>query len=293
MSKVICWWSGGITSAVACKIAINLYGKNNCKVIFIDTFNEDDDTYRFKDDCANWYGVEIETITAIGDKYNSIEDVWRKYKSLNTASGAICSSTLKSDVRKKWQKENNYKHQVFGFEFDTKEFKRAKAMKLNYPETKPIFPLIMMAMNKQDCIDYVNKENIKPPRVYSLGLMNNNCAKTGCIQGGISYWQHLKNIMPDQFEKMAALEHELTDAKGKPVTILKDQSKESIKLANSLGLNRKYMPLFLKKHKDYPEIQTVMDKNGRKQEPLKDCNGFCGINDLVKDNKNVELNYDG
>ena len=47
--KIICWWSGGITSAVACKIALDLFkDKNECRVIMIDTGNEDEDTYRFK-----------------------------------------------------------------------------------------------------------------------------------------------------------------------------------------------------------------------------------------------------
>ena len=64
--KVICWWSGGITSAVACKVAIDLYGKDNCEVIMIDTHNEHSDTYRFKDDCSKWYGLPIKTISAIG-----------------------------------------------------------------------------------------------------------------------------------------------------------------------------------------------------------------------------------
>ena len=34
---IVCWWSGGVTSAVACKIAIDLYGLENCRFIFIDT----------------------------------------------------------------------------------------------------------------------------------------------------------------------------------------------------------------------------------------------------------------
>jgi len=37
MKKIICWWSGGITSAVACKIAIDSFGIENCQVIMIDT----------------------------------------------------------------------------------------------------------------------------------------------------------------------------------------------------------------------------------------------------------------
>ena len=48
---IICWWSGGITSAVACKLAIDEYGTGNCKVIMLDTRNEHDDTYRFLSDC--------------------------------------------------------------------------------------------------------------------------------------------------------------------------------------------------------------------------------------------------
>ena len=54
MKEIICWWSGGITSAVACKLAIRLYGREKCRVIMIDTHNEHPDTYRFKADCEEW-----------------------------------------------------------------------------------------------------------------------------------------------------------------------------------------------------------------------------------------------
>lgn len=290
-NKIICWWSGGITSAVACKLAIDLYGRDNCEVIFIDTMNEHDDTYRFMDDCSSWYGLKIKTITELGKKYTSIEHVWYSFNSLNTANGAICSSTLKKKARERWQKTNDFKHQVFGFEFETREFKRAQSLSVNYPECKPIFPLIMYGMTKQDCVDYANKHEIKVPEAYKLGLNNNNCLKTGCVQGGIGYWQLMHKIMPDQYEKMAKVEHDLTNSKGQPVTMLKDQSKESVELAKKLGYKRKYMPLFLKKHPDYPEIQTVLDKKAKEPEPLKDCNGFCGIDDLASKNKTrLELN---
>lgn len=113
-NPVICWWSGGITSAVACYICSMLFGIENCRIIFIDTKNEDPDTYRFKKDCEKWYGKEIETIT--NEKYNNIEEVWDKYQSLNVAHGAICSTELKREVRLKFQKENNYAFQSHGFD---------------------------------------------------------------------------------------------------------------------------------------------------------------------------------
>ena len=36
MKKAICWWSGGITSAVACKLAIDMLGIDNCEIVMID-----------------------------------------------------------------------------------------------------------------------------------------------------------------------------------------------------------------------------------------------------------------
>ncbi len=65
MSKVIAWWSGGITSAVACKLAIDFYGKDNVQVLFIDTKNEHEDTYRFLKDCQKWYGCLIGSILSL------------------------------------------------------------------------------------------------------------------------------------------------------------------------------------------------------------------------------------
>lgn len=276
--EIIGWWSGGITSAVACKYAIDLFGIENVRLIFIDTFNEGDDTYRFKKDCEKWYGKNIETITAIGGKYNSIRDVWFKYLSLNTAHGAICSTELKREVRKRWQKENpNYKYQIFGFDID--EPKRAKSMAINYPNAKPIFPLLLFANTKKDCVKIIEDANIKIPSTYLKGYLNNNCDKTGCVQGGIGYWQKKQREEPDVFDTMAIIEHELTDLKGEPVTMLKDQSKGG-------GL------VFLKPHPDYPHIKDLSMMKGREPQPLFECNGLCGINDLEerKESEN-EINY--
>jgi hypothetical protein len=276
--KIICWWSGGITSAVACKMAIDLFDKDKCRSIFIDTGNEDYDTYRFKDDCEKWFGIPIETITGLGDKFPTIQSVWRHYKSLNVANGAICSSTLKRDVRLKWQKENDYEYQVFGFDID--EPKRAKGMTTNYPEAKAIYPLLMHGMTKKMCIDLVADAGIEIPRAYQLGFQNNNCLKTMCIQGGIGYWQKVQRDMPDKFDTMADMEHELTNLKGEPVTMLKDQSKGG-------GL------VFLKPHKDYPNIKDISMMQGREPKPLMDCNGFgCAVNDFMPINQtDKEINF--
>lgn len=275
-NSIICWWSGGVTSAVACLLSIELYGLDRVRFVFIDTLNEDEDTYRFLSDCEKLYGKPIERIRNL--EYGKIQDVWYKYKSLNVANGAICSSELKRAVRLKFQASNSYKFQVFGFDID--EPKRAKAMSLNYPEANPIFPLLLYGYSKSKCIKILQEVGLEIPNAYKLGLNNNNCLKTGCVQGGVGYWQWMQINMVEVFEEMAKVEHELTNLKGKPVTMLKDQSKDG-------GL------VFLKPHKDYPNIKDISMMKGRPPKPLLECNGFCGVNDL--NTRNVtekEINYE-
>jgi 3'-phosphoadenosine 5'-phosphosulfate sulfotransferase (PAPS reductase)/FAD synthetase len=281
-NPIIAWWSGGITSAVTCKICIDLYGLEKVRIIFIDTFNEDEDTYRFKKDCEKWYGKKIETITAIGSEFNSIEEVWYKYRSLNVATGAICSSELKRATREKWQMENNFEYQAFGFELD--EVKRVKSMKMHWNKVKPIFPLLLFGYSKEDCIKIVSEAGITIPRMYLLGFQNNNCFKTGCVQGGIGYWQKMQREFPEKFDKMAQVEHDLTEMKGEPVTMLKDQSKEG--KASECNL------VFLKPHPKYPQIKDISMMKGRESKPLFECNGFCSINALQPNPTEEEINYE-
>jgi PP-loop superfamily ATP-utilizing enzyme len=275
-NPVIAWWSGGVTSAVTCYLCIKWFGVENVRVIFIDTKNEDSSTYVFKEQCENWYGCKIETIT--NTNYETIQDVWYRFNSLNVSHGAICSSTLKRDVRRKFETHNNYSYQAFGF--DAEELKRAKGMASNNPKARPIFPLLGLMLTKLNCIDIIKSAKsifleIDIPASYKLGYNNNNCLKTGCVQGGIGYWQKMDRDYPDKVDAMGKIEHDLTDRKGVPVTMLK----------NSKG------PVFLRKHTKYPDAQILANMEGREPKPLFECNGFCGTNDLVKNETEKEINY--
>lgn len=274
---IIAWWSGGVTSAVTCMICIETYGRSRVRVIFIDTHNEHEDTYRFKKDCEDWYKLPIETISNIGEEYETIQDVWIKHKSLNVAHGAICSYKLKRIAREKWEKDNKFTHQAFGFDVD--EPRRAKSMSLNNPRTKPIFPLLLHNYDKKKCIDIIQDVGIEVPVMYKMGFLNNNCFKTGCVQGGIGYWQKMMKDFPDKFDAMAKVEHNLTKLKGSPVTMLKDQGKNK-------GL------VFLKPHPKYPSVKDITMMRGREPKPLFECNGFCGTNDLEeRSTEEQDINY--
>jgi len=257
-SPVIAWWSGGADSALTCWFCILWFGIENVRIVFIDTRNEDPDTYRFKSDCEKWFGKEIETISS--KHYDNIEEVWEKYLSLNNSTGAICSAELKRAVRIEFQNRNGFSHQAFGF--DVEEIDRAESMAKNYPDSRPIFPLIYKFIKKKDSLKMLVRCMIQPPTSYKLGYNNNNCLETGCVQGGIGYWQKYKIDFPARFLKMANREHYYTDLKGQPVTILKDQSKGG-------GL------VFLIPHPKYPYIKDISMMKGRPVEQLMECNGFC------------------
>lgn len=53
------WFSCGVTSAVACKLAIDMYGSENVDLWYIETGASHPDNGRFIKDCENWYGKEI------------------------------------------------------------------------------------------------------------------------------------------------------------------------------------------------------------------------------------------
>lgn len=265
--NIVAWFSGGVTSAVACKLAIDLFGRENVRVIFMDTRNEHDDTYRFLKDCSRWYQKEIETVHNFNNEIKTIKDVWLKHNKLNISVGAPCSADLKRSLRQKLQTKYKFDGHIFGF--DINEPHRAKGMSLNWRKINPIFPLLLYGYSKKDCIRILQDNNIEIPEAYKLGYSNNNCLKTGCVQGGIGYWQKFKKDFPKKFETMAELEHELTKKAGEPVTISKDQTN-----------NRDFDLVFLKKNPNYPSMKDISEMKGRQPEPLVDCMGFCGSNDL-------------
>lgn len=225
-NRVIAWWSGGVASALACILALKKY--QNVHIAFCDTSSEHPDTYRFMKDWEKRTGATVHIYKS--KKFKEPEEVWRHFNGLNFAPGAPCSSELKRAVRIKIQDINNDYGQVFGFDYCKKEIRRSKKMIKNYPEINPIFPLIEHKISRERIFRVLKWIGLKPPVIYKH-FLNNNCIgaddspKGGCVQGGIGYWQKMKTIYPKKFEYMANIEQELTEIKGEPVTICKDQRK--------------------------------------------------------------------
>lgn len=203
------WWSAGITSAVACKIALELY--DNVELYYIETGKAHPDNARFKAECEKWYGKEI--ITVRNSKgYKDPLDVIYKTKYVNGPDGARCTKELKKEVRYEIQEQLKptlfnqtvLTHQVFGFEWEKKQVNRAIRFIEQYPETKPLFPLIEKGLNKDQCAALIMNAGIELPAMYKLGYPNNNCI--GCVKGGKGYWNKIRVDFPEDFAAMAKAE---------------------------------------------------------------------------------------
>jgi hypothetical protein len=202
---IIAWWSAGVTSAVATKLAIDKYGKDNVLPIYFHIDSAHEDNARFKEQCEEWYGRDIRVEQAKG--YNNQFDVITRDKYVNGPGGARCTLVLKKKVRQKLEKELEYTGQVFGFEYSKKEVNRAIRFKEQYPDAKPLFPLIDHKMTKPECLFYLEQTGIKRPEMYTLGYGNNNCI--GCVKGGMGYWNKIRIDFPDYFARMAEAERQV------------------------------------------------------------------------------------
>lgn len=200
---IISWFSGGVTSAVACKIAQNNY--ENVQPIFIETGGHHSDMPRFIKDCEDWFKVKVKVLQ--DTRFKDHIDLCEKLRVVNFISGAECSRTLKKKVRQAFEKTVDFEGQVFGFEFEKKEINRAIRFKEQNPKAKPLFPLIDKQLNKANCMSILENAGIELPTMYKLGYANNNCI--GCVKGGKGYWNKIREDFPETFKRMAEVERKI------------------------------------------------------------------------------------
>ena len=91
-------------------------------------------------------------------------------------------------------------NQVWGFEYNPKEINRAIRHGQQYPNTKPLFPLIEKGLDKNECAGLLINAGIELPEMYKLGYNNNNCI--GCVKSqSPTYWNLVRETFPDVFEQ--------------------------------------------------------------------------------------------
>lgn len=209
---ILGWFSCGITSAVACKKAIEKY--QNVEIYYMLIKTAHPDNVRFISDCEKWFGKKINFI--MSRKFKDQFEVIEKTGYVNGTDGARCTLELKKNVR--FELEERMKpdlfepdrpqisNQVHGFEWDIKQIARAIDHAMDYSYTNPLFPLIEEKINKENCAQILLDAGIKLPTMYELGYSNNNCI--GCVKGGKGYWNKIRIDFPEVFDRMAKAERQ-------------------------------------------------------------------------------------
>ena len=200
--KKILWFSCGVTSAVACKLALNKYGKENCHIAYIKIDSAHQDNKRFIALCEKWYDAKVNVYQS--EKYKDQFEVMIAKKFINSPFGAPCTLELKKKVRIEIEKQIDFDGQIFGFEFEKKEINRAIKFEEQYPDSKPLYPLIENKLSKPECLAILESAGIEKPDMYKLGYHNNNCI--GCVKGGMGYWNKIRIDFPEIFQKMLDVE---------------------------------------------------------------------------------------
>ena len=75
------WFSCGVTSAVACKLAVEKYGKDNVELYYIVIDSAHWDNERFIRDCEKWIGTKV--IKVQSEKFSDQFEVIKKQKYIN------------------------------------------------------------------------------------------------------------------------------------------------------------------------------------------------------------------
>lgn len=196
----VSWFSTGVSSAVATKLAVDTIDE----IIYIHIDDQHPDTLRFVKDCEIWFGRQI---TVLQSPYKCVESAilaagGRGY--INGPRGASCSMWLKKRVRKEWELEYDRTRLVYVWGFDVDETRRSNRLIDTIHSHSHQFPLIENNLTKQEAHKMLMASGIKRPTMYELGYHNNNCI--GCVKGGMGYWNKIRIDFPDVFNQRALLE---------------------------------------------------------------------------------------
>lgn len=230
---IVSWFSCGAASAVATKLAVEMY--DDVVVVNTPIREEHPDNLRFMTDVEEWVGQSIRLATNPKFPTNSAEEVWRKRKYMSGVKGAPCTSELKKEARYLFEKKHDIDYHVFGFTAEEK----TRAERFKKTERDNILtPLIERNITKDGCAAILIGAGIELPRLYLEGFPNNNCI--GCVKAtSPTYWNHVRQWYPGYFADRAALSREigskLVRVKGKRIFL--DQLKPTDKGQPMKSLN--------------------------------------------------------
>lgn len=190
--------SGGLASAVAADRLIQRVGRESVLLWFADTSWEDEDLYRFVDDCMVRWGGDL---VRYKDGRTPLEVAEAKALIPNSMI-APCSFILKIEPFRRYLAALDAPVTVvIGYDWsegDRRKRTEAEYAKLGYACE---FPLLWKPVEYRPLRWVVQDWGIEPPRLYGLGFPHNNCGGR-CIRQGQREWLRLRHTFPERFAEV-------------------------------------------------------------------------------------------
>jgi hypothetical protein len=227
-NRIVVGFSGGVTSAWCAGWALRTFDRASVDLLFHDTRDEDEDTYRFIREMAVTLGKPVLNWS----DGRSTSEVFRDEHAIANNRMAFCSRILKAEQRDRYfahLREGGITDITNVVGFTARERPRvqrawARGQASGYTVR---FPLIEDGITKQHAADWCIAQGVTLPRMYAWSE-HANCV--GCVRGGKAYWLKVKEHRPDVFAERSALEREFGH------TILKDTTLAQLAIT---GLKRK------------------------------------------------------
>lgn len=245
----IVMFSGGVCSWAAAKRVVERHGKNGVALLFADTRMEDEDLYRFLGEAAaNVFGwPSIPPIAALCDlAANGLVatvapggfdgqlvviadgrtpwEVMRDHNCIAKPRMDMCSQELKRELLDAWRNQHcDAAATTLHLGIDWTETHRLEKVKKLCAPWRYEAPMNDRPfMDKDQMIEWLCREGIKPPRLYGLGFPHNNCGGF-CIKAGQAHFAHLLRMLPERYAYHEAKEEEMRARVG-DYSILRDRT---------------------------------------------------------------------
>ena len=98
MKHAVSWFSAGVSSAVATRLAIDDVNE----IIYTHIDDQHEDTLRFVRDCEAWFGKPVRVLQS---PYRNVKNAVLMHGKgyINGVAGANCTRWLKQRVRQEWE----------------------------------------------------------------------------------------------------------------------------------------------------------------------------------------------
>jgi len=217
LGRHIAMFSGGLASAYVAKIVADKIGKQNLQLLFTDTRWEDEDTYRFLHQAAEYIGSPLVVL----QDGRTPEQLFLDEHMLGNNRVPICSVKLKAKQTQAYVEPGD----ILYFGIMWHEAHRAERIATRYAKqgVECRFPLNEPPF-KTDI--EIRKEieqvwGIKVPRMYDLGFTHGNCGGR-CVRAGKGHYAHLYHTWPRVYKAQEDMEEKFRQKFGRDVAILRD-----------------------------------------------------------------------